>query len=214
MISRLTALQNDVLAAFFARDDRFFLTGGAALAGFHLGHRTTQDLDLFTVEDVLDEAETSLRLAAEDLGGTVERVRTSPEFRRRILRLRDAAVVVDLVRDRAPQMHATKPLIGAIRVDPADEIFANKLCALLSRSEIRDLVDVMMLERAGLDLRDGILSATKKDGGLTPGQLGFVLSQVTIPEDAAVPATTRGELAEYLVALLDRLAEMAWPAGD
>jgi len=41
--SKLTALQKDVLDAFFQRERGFFLTGGAALAGFHLGHRTTDD---------------------------------------------------------------------------------------------------------------------------------------------------------------------------
>jgi hypothetical protein len=46
--SKLTAFQKDVLDAFFRRERGFFLTGGAALAGFHLGHRTTDDLDLFT----------------------------------------------------------------------------------------------------------------------------------------------------------------------
>ena len=46
--SKLTALQRDVLDAFFQRERGFFLTGGAALAGFHLGHRATDDLDLFT----------------------------------------------------------------------------------------------------------------------------------------------------------------------
>jgi hypothetical protein len=41
--SKLTALQREVLDAFFQRERGFFLTGGAALAGFHLGHRTTDD---------------------------------------------------------------------------------------------------------------------------------------------------------------------------
>jgi len=45
---RLTELQILVLEGFFARERAFFLTGGAALVGFHLGHRTTKDLDLFT----------------------------------------------------------------------------------------------------------------------------------------------------------------------
>lgn len=46
--SSLSALQREVLEAFFRRERGFVLTGGAALAGFHLGHRTTDDLDLFT----------------------------------------------------------------------------------------------------------------------------------------------------------------------
>ena len=53
--SKLTALQRGVLDAFFQRERGFFLTGGAALAGFHLGHRTTDDLDLFTREDLAFE---------------------------------------------------------------------------------------------------------------------------------------------------------------
>lgn len=32
--NRLTPLQRDLLEAFFAREQRLFLTGGAALAGF------------------------------------------------------------------------------------------------------------------------------------------------------------------------------------
>ena len=52
---RLSPLQHDRLTAFFAREDRFFLSGGAALAGFYLRHRETHDLDLFTLNDVLDD---------------------------------------------------------------------------------------------------------------------------------------------------------------
>ncbi len=44
--SKLTTLQHEFLDAFFQRESRFFLTGGAALAGFYLGHRETHDLDL------------------------------------------------------------------------------------------------------------------------------------------------------------------------
>jgi hypothetical protein len=40
---RLTHLQRDFMAAFFARTPAFYLTGGAALAEFHLGRRTTHD---------------------------------------------------------------------------------------------------------------------------------------------------------------------------
>ena len=46
--SRLTRFQWEVLKAFFERERGFFLTGGGALVGFHLRHRWTDDLDLFT----------------------------------------------------------------------------------------------------------------------------------------------------------------------
>jgi hypothetical protein len=47
--SRLTRLQTEILAAFFRQESRFFLTGGGALAGYHLGHRETHDLALLAL---------------------------------------------------------------------------------------------------------------------------------------------------------------------
>ena len=46
--SKLSPLQHAFVDAFFSEPSSFFLTGGGALAGFHLGHRTTDDLDLFS----------------------------------------------------------------------------------------------------------------------------------------------------------------------
>ena len=46
----LTALQRELLAQFFANESAFHLSGGAALVGYYLHHRTTSDLDLFTAD--------------------------------------------------------------------------------------------------------------------------------------------------------------------
>jgi hypothetical protein len=78
-LTGLDSFQREVLAAFFERQDGFFLTGGAALAGFHLHHRTTKDLDLFTIEDLVDEGEQTIMGIARDLGAEVERL-TSMAF--------------------------------------------------------------------------------------------------------------------------------------
>ena len=117
-----------------------------------------------------------------------------------------------LVFDRAPQARPDKLWFGHVRVDPAEEVFANKLCALLGRAEIRDLVDVRALERAGLSLREALQAGSLKDGGLTPGQLAWVLSQITIGPDAAVPGgVTADELSAYLDDFIARLAALARP---
>ncbi len=47
---KLTPLQRALLVSFFEHERRFYLTGGAALAGFYLRHRRTTDLDLFTFD--------------------------------------------------------------------------------------------------------------------------------------------------------------------
>ena len=212
--SRLTSLQREVLEAFFRRERGFFLSGGGALAGFYLGHRETHDLDLFTVEGTLERGAAALREAGDELGSTLESLQTSPDFQRWLLRRGREAIVVDLVRERVPQLHAEKRQIGALLVDHPEEILANKLCALLSRAEIRDLVDVMALERAGYRVEDQIAAASRKDGGLTPAQLGWVLGGLELGDEAQLPGgVSAADLRSYLTELRARLARLAYPIG-
>lgn len=211
-MSRLDRLQQEVLAAFFERESRFFLTGGAALAGFHLQHRETKDLDLFTTDDCIEQGARALADAARDVGGSLESLIASPDFRRYLLRRGSSSVVVELVRDLAPQVVPTKPFVGTIRVDPPEEITANKLCTLLSRAEIRDLVDLKALEAAGYSVEDHLSLAHRKDAGLTAGQLAWVLSQIEIGDDARLPGGVAvNELRQYLRHLENRLAKLAFP---
>ncbi len=212
MTGRLSALQTDLLNAFFRNETRFFLTGGAALSGFYLSHRDTADLDLFTPEDVLREGEAALHRAASEVGATVENVQTATDFRRRLLSRGVESVLVDLVLDRVPQGPEAKMVFGSIRVDPPGEILANKLCALLSRAELRDLIDVMALERAGFDVEVAIALARRKDAGLTPAQLAWVLSRITIGDDSKIPGgVTPAQLRSFLTDLQGRLTRMAFP---
>jgi hypothetical protein len=210
--SQLSALQQDFLRAFFQREDRFFLTGGAALAGFHLRHRETHDLDLFTLEDAMTDGMGAVYDVARELGGTLEAIQTSPDFRRVLLRRREEAIVIDLVHEYVAQAVPEKPVVNGVRVDPPQEILANKLCALLSRSEIRDLVDVRALELAGYPMDDALKAAATKDKGLTPAQLGWVLSEIELGDDLIPPGgVSAEELRRYLKEFITRLAGHAFP---
>ncbi|MEQ8767725.1 MAG: nucleotidyl transferase AbiEii/AbiGii toxin family protein [Planctomycetota bacterium] len=111
-----------------------------------------------------------------------------------------------------PQRVVDKPLHGMVRIDPPEEILANKLCTLLSRAEIRDLVDVMALDRAGFRIEDAIPFAQAKDAGLTPAQLAWVLSSVEIGEDSPLPGGISAvELRSFQHELCTRLGRLAWP---
>jgi hypothetical protein len=207
-------LQQDFLRAFFRREDRFFLTGGAALVGFHLGHRETHDLDLFTLEDAVTEGMAVVAEVARELGGSLDALQTSPAFRRVLLRRDEEGIVIDLAREYVMQVAPDKPLIDGIRVDPPQEIMANKLCALLSRSEIRDLVDVRALELAGYRLESALSAAVTKDKRLTPAQLGWVLSQIELGDDVNLPGDVSvEELRRYLAGLIVRLTHQAFPTS-
>lgn len=212
MRSALTPLQQKLATEFFARESRFVLTGGAALAGFVLGHRATHDLDLFTADPILDDGESALRQATQAVGGSIERIVTAPDVRRFLVKEGGASVLVDLAQDRTPHSELAPAKFGAIIVAPAQEILANKLCTLLSRSEPRDLVDVLALEKAGFKIEDAVALAARKDAGFTPAQLSWVLSQTTIGDDAEVPGgLTPAALRAFLQELQSRLGRLAWP---
>lgn len=208
----LDKFQMEVLTAFFELEQGFFLTGGAALAGFHLGHRPTKDLDLFTAEDRFEEGISALHAVAERLGATIDEVRTAATFRRFLLCRGNDTVVVDLVRDLVPQIYPEKKYFGQIRVDLPEEIFANKLCALLSRSELRDLVDIYALEKHGLSIDQALRQGFLKDGGLTAGQLAWVLSEIELGDDANPPGNVNvEELRRFLEVWKKQLAQSSFP---
>ena len=180
--------------------------------GFHLQHRTTLDLDLFTNEDLMDEGEQALVEIARAREIDLERLRTSTDFRRFLLTRGTESLVVDLVRDLSPQIDEEKPEIHGIRVDSPREIMANKLCTLLSRAELRDLVDVRALDREGLSIEEHLPLAAAKDAGLTAGQLAWVLSQIEIGDDATPPGgVSAAELQSFVESLIRRLTSMAYP---
>ena len=211
-VSTLSELQLKVLDAFFALESRFFFNGGAARAGFPHGQRTTQELDHFTQKAHIKEGEDALNKVAENLGATLEKITSSPYFVRFLFKHGEEGIVIDLIHDRVAQGISEKISVGGIRVDPPQEIFANKLCTLLSRAEIRDVVDILSLERSGLSIEDALDQAARKDSGLTPAMLAWILSQIEISDDAIIPGGfSVAEIKTFIEDLQIRFRRMAIP---
>jgi len=212
--SKLSTFQRKVLDAVFSREQGFFLTGGAALSEYHIGHRTTDDLDLFTLDELaFERGRHVIAAVASDLGAKLEVRQDAPGFRRYALTRDDDAVVVDTVLERAAQRIAAKPRVGVVIVDPPEEILANKLTAVVGRMEERDLVDILFLEKAGYRVEAALPSALAKDGGCTPATLAWLLSEVRIPDGIALPAGVNpSELRAFIDELVVRLRRAAHPA--
>ncbi|HEX6812661.1 MAG TPA: nucleotidyl transferase AbiEii/AbiGii toxin family protein [Planctomycetota bacterium] len=210
----LSPLQSDLLRAFFARERRFVLTGGGALVGFHLRHRTSDDLDLFAKPPVaLEEGYHALTAAAVALGGTIEVLRTFPEFRRVLVRRGGEAVLVDLVIDRAPDVDKIVDVEHGIRLHSLREIAANKVCALLGRAEVRDLIDLRAILESGLDLRAALVDAERKDGGVSAATLAWLIEGLRIPADLQLPGGLKAaELEAFRVDLVRRLRRLGFPS--
>lgn len=164
------------------------------------------------MENEIDSGAKLVREVAEAIGAGFEPIQTAPDLRRILVSREYESVIVDLVREYVFQVETDKRLVNGIRIDTPEEILANKLCALLSRLEIRDLIDIQYLENSGVDLNAALENAAKKDSGLTPAQLAWVLGQikfgdnVTLPGD--IPAT---ELGSYLNDLIERISRKAFP---
>lgn len=108
--SRLTPLQGELLIEFFEREQRFFLTGGAALVGFYFGHRETEDLDLFCSPGPdLSEACRTMEDVAREHGASVQVRSRHPDFIRLLVMRGKEECVVDLAIDRAPAVNG-RPL--------------------------------------------------------------------------------------------------------
>lgn len=214
--NRLSPLQAEVLREFFRREPGFFLTGGGALAGFHLGHRTTDDLDLFTFDDAaFERGKFVLQDIAAAMSGHLAIRQEAPGFLRAVLDRGGDAVVIDLVRDRHPQAGFDKLERDGIVIDSAAEILANKLTTLVGRAEERDLIDLLCLERAGHRIEDAVPAALAKDGGCTPATLAWLLSEVEIPDGLQLPAgVSAAELRRFVAELIVRLRRLALPSGS
>lgn len=215
----LTPLQHAFLVQFFANPvgQWFWLTGGTALAAFYLGHRLSEDLDLFTVEpDALEHTRREIRGIAEALHGSLIGGISTPTYQQFFLTRPDAPPLkLDLVRDVGPQFGERRVVEGII-VDSLSNIAANKVTAILGRTEAKDFVDLYFLLHAGYELRTLISLARQKDPGLTEFYLGHTMRQVTrlkmLPR--LVKPVTLEELQGFYLGLADNLLRMAGPPGQ
>lgn len=169
----LTPLQRQVLDTLFAQEAfarSFYLTGGTALAAFHLFHRYSDDLDLFTNEPQMEFVWPMLQGLQPRLGFTVES--REPRF----IRLRFAeGLRVDVVQD-VPLRFGLPVRQGAWTVDGLENITVNKITAIQGRLDVKDYVDLYLVlkDRPVEELFMWLTKAKQKDASIDP----FVWSRV------------------------------------
>jgi len=218
MKSRLTDLQRLILKRLSGIHPPWTLVGGAALAEFHLGRRTTRDLDLFwrgreRLGDLARKVETEL----ENAGLGIRAIQSDPAFCRFKVEGQDEVVVLDLVAESAAAIleAEVRDLDGSpIRVAGTREILASKLCALMNRSEPRDLADVEGLLETGGDLETAAADAAEIDTGFSPLILAWVLEKMDVArlaEPAGLDPEEAGLLDRFRESLVARLLGLAGP---
>jgi hypothetical protein len=190
------------------------LVGGSGLA-LLLGHRRSDDLDLFC--GLREDIEPIVRViedAAKDAGDTPTRVRTGPSFARLEIGSGAETLRVDVASDASRRLVHADTLVGPIRVESLRDQRANKLVALLGRSELRDLVDLYFIERAGLSALDGFEDALEKDGGMDPAWFAWAVSQITLgPLRGMIAALDGDDLRRFRDELQSGALERAGAGG-
>lgn len=184
------------------------LGGGAALAGAYLGHRTTGDIDLFVHDAENMRALVGLLSdSAEDAGIVATLLRDVGHLVRAHLVAQDgSSVEVDVVHEPVADIAAPPPPIEGIVIESLVDLRANKLTCILSRSEPRDLVDLYFLDQAGFPPEKDLEIALRKDAGIDPGVLAWLLAQFpTRPLPAMLEPLTPEQLERFRDALAERL---------
>lgn len=212
----LTSLKHDFLLSFFNKTRDFFLTGGSALGIFYFEHRYSYDLDLFTLKDIDWNFHDRLFISiAAEINAEYESITKAPFFHRYQLTRGKEREIIDFVIEKVPQIAQEKNTFGSIIVDTTLEIGINKICTLLSRTELKDLIDLYFLVKNGFDIKANMEKARQKDGGIEPAIISYLLSQFKIPgpPDYMLTQVSTSQLEDFIADLERLMAEISYPAG-
>lgn len=206
----LTSQQEAVIATVAAAPEltEFYLTGGTALAAYYLEHRRSDDLDFFSFSapDALFLHAFANRLEAL-LGAEHTRFQKLYDRYQFFFIGADGELKVEFA--HYPFVQLEPALVrGAVRVDSARDIAANKLMAILDRFDPKDFVDLYFL------LVDHSLAYIRRDAQLKFGTtvdpvfLGGELAKVRRIEALPnmIKALTVAELKQFFA---DRAVELA-----
>lgn len=111
-----------------------------------------------------------------------------------------------------PDLEPPPAPVDGVTIESLTDLRASKLTCLLSRSEPRDLVDLLFLDRAGYPPENDLALALRKDAGMDPGILAWLLRQFPVEPlpQMLVPLTVE-ELARFRDGLCERFRRRAVP---
>ena len=178
----LYPFQEEALHVINGVESGFYLTGGTAASRAYLHHRFSDDLDLFVNDD------NSFTLWTDRI---IQTLTQQPSWQVRV-ELRDLRFVrLTVIRNGFPlkieMINDVPAHIGPItvhpqlgRIDSAENILANKITAVVSREEPKDLADIWgFCMQMGLSLTDALENAHGKAAGIFPADIARVLLSAT-----------------------------------
>ena len=139
--------QDKVLKVLFQKgySHNFYLTGGTALNRFYYPVRYSEDLDFFSNENHLFREDIRLVIELfEKFNLPFVKEIDSRDFVRLVFFPEDEKLKADFVNDRVYR-YGTSCYINNFRIDNIINILTNKICAIVSRDEPKDVVDLLTI---------------------------------------------------------------------
>lgn len=180
-VDHLYPLQDKVIAAINSIETGFYLTGGTALSRGYLHHRLSDDLDYF----VNDNSEYSLwvdritHLISQSNDWKLIIELKDQRYSRMRISSNHIELKLEFINDVPSHIGEIikHPVLG--RLDSPENIFANKITALVSRDEPKDLADIWGFSKLmNMSISEAILSADSKASGIFQADIARVLCSV------------------------------------
>lgn len=164
--------------------ERFYFTGGTALAEYYLRHRLSEDLDFFSEEEIDGVWLAMIAKKIKKAVGTKE-VDIQQSFNRNLVYFRFGREVLKTEFTYFPFTQIKKPkTIKGIRLDSLLDIAVNKFFATYQKPSARHFIDLYLILRGGRVRWEELpkLARIKFDTAIDPLQLG---SQLMMAADIA-----------------------------
>jgi len=151
----ISPLQKNILIAVgkLSEAERFYLSGGTALAEFYLGHRVSYDLDIFTPEKgLIIPFSRSIEENLIQAGYTIKVIRRFESFVELVVEDKGESVVIHISQESPFRFGDPSLSELGIKINNYQDIIADKVLAYFGRWEYRDAVDLyFILQREQLE---------------------------------------------------------------
>jgi len=176
--TKLYPLQDRVLKVINDLNTSFYLTGGTASSRGYLHHRLSDDIDLFVNDDSRFSlwSERVIHTLGISDDWSLDILQKEERFVRLSLAEKDILLKIEMINDVPSHIGAIRldAILG--RLDSPENILANKVTAVISRQEPKDLADIWgFCCKMGLPLNEAITDAHSKAAGIFPADLARVL---------------------------------------
>lgn len=171
-----------VIAESPAIAEKFYLTGGTALAEYYLQHRLSEDLDFFS-ENEFNPMDVYVWWQAQAKKLGIKKIKTETSFNRNLffLTLADKEVIkTEFTYFPFPRIKKLRKK-GGLQIDSLLDIAVNKVFTIYQRSRARDYIDLYLIcQQEKFKIKDLIKQAKVKfDWHIDYLQLGSQFLLVT-----------------------------------